>query len=143
MADNYSYATWEDAVEFIPNLENDPTANRLFETFMSSMPAMVDPAVVGEFTNILSLNLGLHFMSVIWEGGRKDIFDAESYSGSTGAVAGIEGEKVSVKFGSTERKDPWESDLTQTQFGQTYLLLIKSIRTKIGINGKGKMWESL
>jgi hypothetical protein len=143
MSDPYSYPTWEDAVAYIPNLENDATAERLFNVFLTSMPGLVDPGLVGEHTFQLSLHLTLHFMSSIWEGGRKPKFDAESYAGSTGAVTAIEGEKLSLKFHNGESKDPWESDLSQTQFGQIYLQMIKAVRTIIGIDGRGKMWASL
>lgn len=143
MADSYSYATWSDAVAFIPNLENDATAERLFNAFIPSMSAMIDPSMTGEYTNILSLNLGLHFMSQIWEGGRKSVFDGEDYSASIGPVSGIEGEQVNIKFGSGKNMDEWESDLSKTEFGRTYLRLIKSIRTQIGINGRGKLWASI
>lgn len=143
MSDPYSYPTWDDAVAYIPNMEGDATAERLFNVFLTSLPGLVDPSLVGQFTFQLSLNLTLHFMSLIWESGRKPTFDAESYAGSTGAVTSIEGEKVSVKFHNGESKDPWESDLSQTEFGQIYLQLIKAIRTIIGIDGNGKMWASL
>lgn len=143
MADQYSYATWADAEAYLPNIGGDANAERLFDIFMASMPAMVDPNLMGQFTNTLSLNLALHFVSVIWEGSLRDKFDASSYDGSTGPVAEIEGEQVRVKFSSNGRIDPWESDLTQTEFGQIYLLLVKSARTILGIDGKGKMWASM
>jgi hypothetical protein len=143
MSDPYSYPTWEDAVAYIPNLENDATAERLFNVFLTSMPGLVDPSLVGQHTFQLSLNLTLHFMSVLWGDGRKPKFDAKGYAGVTGAVSSILGEKVQVTFQGSNRKDPWESDLSQTQFGLIYLDLIQAVRTIIGIDGQGKMWASL
>ena len=136
------YPTWVDALEIFPNLTGDATAENLFNLFLASVKNMVDQGLCGEYTFILSFCLTMHFMSVLWDGGKAAVFDADEFTGTSGAVTSVEAEKVSVKFEGGAQRDAWESDLSQSEFGQIYLDMVKVMRAVVGIQG-GNLWASV
>lgn len=147
MSNPNQYATFEDAVALLPSLESNASAELLFDFFSSTVSAFVDPGLVGQYTNILSMMLTLHFLDLFYKGESSATFTPNDWVAFSGSINGIEAEKVSLKFSgggeSGNRDDVWESDLSQTKFGQTYLDYIKAIRTTIGIDGQGNLWACI
>lgn len=142
-ADPYAYASWADVVIVMPNLLGNDDAERIFDLFLNySITAMVDPGLVTQWTFILSLNLLLHFMTEWLKGVERQTFKAADWLGKSGPITAMEAEKVSLKF-SDPKSDPWETNLSQTEFGQEYLVIIRFVRTIIGIDGQGNLWASI
>ena len=142
-ANPYAYATWDDVLEIMPNLTDNEDAERIFNLFLNySITAMVDPGLVTQWTFILSLNLLLHFMVEWLKGVESQTFKAADWLGKAGPIIEMVAEKVSLKFANSY-DDPWETNLSQTEFGQEYLIIIRFVRTIIGIDGQGNLWASI
>lgn len=137
------YATWADAIAFTPSLDGNSVAQALFNIWITTMPAFVDPNLTGSQTNILSLLLTLHFITIFYDGSSATAFLPEDFVGTTGAIQSLLAEKVAITYLKSGQMTVFQSDLSQTSYGQSFNTLIASLRTIIGIDGLGNPWAQL
>lgn len=138
------YPVFADAVNLVPSLQYNASAQNLFNFFLGTVSGFVDPGFAQNNTNSLSLFLILHFMTLLYKSNSAAKFDPQNATAYTGAIMAIEGEKVGVTLaGGNNREDAWETDLSQTIYGQMYLDYIYAIRNQVGIDGRGGLWASV
>ncbi len=137
------YATWDDAISFMPNLIGNETAENQFNFFAKNISVFVNPNVVWQYTNIISLLYCLHFMAMFYAGSSKPIFDPSVYVANTGAVKSLLAEKVALQYGGKEKDTGLQSDLAQTVFGQTALDFTIMASYVFGIDGQGSLYQSM
>jgi hypothetical protein len=143
MSNPNSYAVWADAVAFVPSLDGDIVAENLFNIWIQTMPSFVDPSLAGNQTNILSLLLTLHFITIFYSGSKSVVFLPEDFVGTAGAIQGLVGEKVAIQYLKSAEMTVFQSDLSQTSYGQSFNTIVASLRAIIGIDGQGGLWEPL
>lgn len=138
-----TYADWSDAIAFTPSLSGNIVAENLFNIWITTMPAFVDPNLCGDQTNILSLMLTLHFITIFYDGSTATAFLPEDFVGTTGAIQGLGAEKVSVQYLKGPVMTAFQADLSQTSYGQSFNTILASLRTIIGIDGRGGLWAAV
>ena len=138
-ADPTQCATWADAIQVFPSLDGDTNAERMFNIHAQSVSAFVRSSHAQEYTWILTLSLQLHFMTVQLDAARDTTFDPDAYVGTSGPMNKLDAERVSISYSDGARMTQFESDLSQTEFGQVYLQYVKAVNIVKGL-ATGNMW---
>ena len=140
IANPSDYATFADAVQWIPNLANDDLGrNEITFNLIrdNTMPALISKARYGANTGILSLCLTLHFYQQFIEGFKNDDFYSDDYNSVAGPIQSVRAEHVSIEYARNVQNSQWESNLNQSDFGSLYLQLVTAINIAIGFDGRG------
>lgn len=143
----YQYPTYQDLTTLVPSLANNAQVSTLFTSFQAAASVYVDPNFAKQYTNVLSLYLVLHFITLFFKGITSATFDPFNFfTVSAGPAQEIEAERVKTKFAefkSNSNDLDWEANLNRTVWGQLYLQTVYMVRKLFGVDGNGNLWSPL
>lgn len=146
------YATIDDIKAVYPQVAEIPNIDTIFTIYIlplvelnidKNLFNLLDSAV-----KLLSLLLSMHYIVTLIPSYNTNpsgdaVWDSSDFEGKSGAISSLSVDKLSTAFQTVANLNNRESNFNETNQGKEYLVLLSSIRKRIGIDGKGNIWVTL